>query len=488
MKGEAAMFGDQSIKDELVFSGRLVNPDGTPVPDGAYALTLSIFTEPSSGEALWSETFKQVFVSKGVFSIPVTKSALPSTDIVKGTTYLEIQTGTEIAPVRQMLDSTAFDTSLKSTPTQPVLSRDASFSFASNIAPDQLVSHLGKLTFSQVVGQASTIFQPWGIAVSGEYVFLTSREVPRRFQVINVSDPTRPSEIGSLILPPSSGSYFPEIFPSPDREYVYVLNRGIPQSGASDFGFLVIRASDPSVPTLEANYTIGNSPPYAMAFMGDLAILTNIFGNGIGVINLEKPAYPSLVGQLLTHEVLHAVAVSGNYAYVVSERDYSPGSTNTCYLFVFDLSNPSNPRIVSRTRLDQHPEHIATFVHVAGRYAYIATVTIDGGGIRGESQLLIVDIGNPSSPVVRSRMMLDLSLVYTMCVSGNWLYPQYSNRDGYDAIDITNPDQPRIATSFELTDPIEVAGTHHFLHGAIFGDYVYVVSESQNMLRVIRLP
>jgi len=483
------MFNTESLIDMQVFSGRLTNPDGKLVPDGAYGITLRIFAEPAGGKALWSETFKSVLIGKGVFSIPIMKGTLPSIEVFKDGAYLEIQVGAEVGLARQVFDSTVLDATLATTSAQSALKSDATFSFMKDVDPDLSVPRAVYPASSAVVGMVSTIPGPWGIAVSGEYVYLTGLAPDaRRFQVINVSNPDHPVEAGLLTLPPTLGCRLPEIFVSPNNQYACVMTCGTYGPHAQHYGFHVINVSRPGAPTLIGDYRTGPIP-FAMAFFGDYAILTRASSgsSGLDIISMENPSFPISVSQLSTPETLYGVAVSGNYAYIVSGWDISISApVDTCYLYVIDISNPSKPSIVSKRSLGQFPEYITAFIHVAGHYAYISTLYEQP--VAGESELLIVDIENPMQPEVRSRTGLDFRSVYTLLVSDRWLYAQYFNADRYDVLDIVDPARPMVTRYFELTDIFEVGVTHGTLHGAISGSYVYVVSESQNLLRVTRLP
>ena len=84
----------------------------------------------------------------------------------------------------------------------------------------------------------------------------------------------------------------------------------------------------------------------------------------------------------------HFVAISGSYAYVAAEWSDA--------LVVVDISNPASPvirgRVVSSSLLDH-----AYGVAVSGSFAYVAAVESDA--------LVVVDVSNPATPVIRGSVV-----------------------------------------------------------------------------------
>jgi hypothetical protein len=80
--------------------------------------------------------------------------------------------------------------------------------------------------------------------------------------------------------------------------------------------------------------------------------------------------------------------MSGPYAYVAAQGSYS--------LVVVDISNPASPvirgSVVSSSLLDH-----AAGVAVSGSFAYVAAL--------GSDSLAVVDISNPASPAVRGSVV-----------------------------------------------------------------------------------
>jgi hypothetical protein len=100
------------------FQGRLAKPDGTPVPDGTYALTFRVFDSPTGGTLRWEQTISSVLVRNGVFALLLGNGNPLGAGMFNGTPHLEMQIGND-PPL---------------SPRQPFVS--VSFAFKANTVPD----------------------------------------------------------------------------------------------------------------------------------------------------------------------------------------------------------------------------------------------------------------------------------------------------------------------------------------------------------------
>jgi len=57
------------IPQNVSYQGRLTDGSGTPVADGTYSLTFSIYDVETSGTALWTETHASVAIASGIFNV-----------------------------------------------------------------------------------------------------------------------------------------------------------------------------------------------------------------------------------------------------------------------------------------------------------------------------------------------------------------------------------------------------------------------------------
>ena len=90
------------------FQARLAKPDGTPLPDGTYTVTVSLWDIATGGsimtDRLWTET-ETVTVRNGVFSALLGKTTALTGGLFNNAVYLEVQVGTDapLAPRQQLV-------------------------------------------------------------------------------------------------------------------------------------------------------------------------------------------------------------------------------------------------------------------------------------------------------------------------------------------------------------------------------------------------
>ncbi|MCS6777393.1 MAG: hypothetical protein RMJ43_07370, partial [Chloroherpetonaceae bacterium] len=91
----------------LHFQGRLTRPDGTPLPDGNYALRFSLWSAATGGTERWNQSVNPVAVRNGTFAV-VLNVGTPA-DLFHTDLWLEIRIGSDppLRP-RQRLVSVAY--------------------------------------------------------------------------------------------------------------------------------------------------------------------------------------------------------------------------------------------------------------------------------------------------------------------------------------------------------------------------------------------
>ena len=90
------------------FQARLAKPDGTPLPDGTYTVTVSLWDIATGGsimtDQLWTET-ETVTVHNGVFSATLGATTALTGSLFSKAVYLEVQVGSDapLAPRQQLV-------------------------------------------------------------------------------------------------------------------------------------------------------------------------------------------------------------------------------------------------------------------------------------------------------------------------------------------------------------------------------------------------
>ncbi|MBI5183807.1 MAG: fibronectin type III domain-containing protein, partial [Nitrospinae bacterium] len=184
----------------------------------------------------------------------------------------------------------------------------------------------------------------------------------------------------------------------------------------------------PGFPYIKGSIELDNA--YKVYVSGNYAYVTG--GVALRVIDISNPSNPELIGYLDLPGYTDEVYVSGSYAYVVG---------GGAILLVIDISDPSNPIIIGSV----DPPGAAVVVqgamfYVSGSYAYMAG---------GDSGLVVIDISNPFNPEIIGSVDTP-GFAHAVSVSGSYAYVADRVSYLYSAfhiIDISNPSSPIITES-----------------------------------------
>ena len=159
------------------------------------------------------------------------------------------------------------------------------------------------------------------------------------------------------------------------------------------------------------------------------------------------PLDPVPVGSLVGWPP-YAIAVQGDYAYCVAHdvRNYDNNAQQpwTATFEIFDISDPTNPRLAGFLRLPHRVQGVA----VAGNYAYLAA------GVNG---LAVIDVSDPAAPTELTAWE-GSEFVFSVTVSGDHVFVS-AGPDGLRILSIADPTAPTEVGVFPATGgaPSEVA-------------------------------
>ena len=197
-------------------------------------------------------------------------------------------------------------------------------------SPDFVVVDISNSSNPTIVGSLSLPGGPRNIAVEGKYAFVASTRNSQELQIIDVSNPNSPTLIGTYNAPGTS-----------DMLGVDVVGSRVFMVRASDSAqdeFFIIDASDPTNPTLISSLDLGATA--------------------------------------------NEVYVNGGYAYIASD-------SNSAELQVVDITNIYTPQLVSTLNLwgGYNAETITGFLDkvIVGRLVY--------------GLVHIIDVSDPTAPV-----------------------------------------------------------------------------------------
>jgi len=258
--------------------------------------------------------------------------------------------------------------------------------------------------------------------------------------VVDATDPTRPTEIGS-----NSTRGYAQAVAVRDTT-VYIANRGD--------GLTILDASDPMRPVEIASLeTLGSAQ--AVALHGNTAYVADQRG-GMQIIDVATPANPKALGTYETLGFAQAVWIDGNIAYV---------ALGDAGLEMVDVSSPGAPQRLGFVELVGD----AGDVVVSNGIAYIAA------GYRG---VRIVDVSDPASPQELSFLSTAGEAMGVTLV-GNRLYVA-ERTEGLSVFSVADPRAPvQVAHVDTPGEAMQVA---------VSGDLAYVADRESGMQIVRLLP
>lgn len=313
------------------------------------------------------------------------------------------------------------------------------------------LGHLGELA---VAGRGAAAVQVVGnrAYVADQGTDDGVRVLNRAFRILEVSDPARPAQLGSLPLPGQIEAV------QVAGNLAYLADGGRYNSVGTFLGggLRVVDVSDPSNPVMFGGLTteIGAND---VQVVGNLAYLAD--WEGLRVLDVSNPASPVPVGQLNMPEGTTCLRVVGNHAYV--------GNWHAGFA-VLDVSNPASPVRLGGVDVNSG----ASEIFVAGHLAYLTT--------RGNPpRLEVVDISQPTQPVHLGGLTLPgngegVRVVGTTAYLAAW-------DAGLVIADVSNPAVPVLLGSLDTVGValgVEVAGNLAYVAAGNAGLQVIAVQLS----------
>jgi hypothetical protein len=258
-------------------------------------------------------------------------------------------------------------------------------------------------------------------------------------RIVNVSDPAAPYMVNSLGL--YGQNYGLGLFVADG--YVYVSDE--------NYGLYVADVSPTASPGFISSYVEQDFYPDAVAATGDYAyVLDDYFG--LRVMDVTTTPAPTLLGTADLPGTSPKLVLEGNLAYVA---DYAGG------LQIVDVTDPSSPGVIGSVA----PPGDQNDVAVQGTLAYLASPTMG---------LQIVDVSDPTAPFQRGSVNPP-GTTRGVAVDGDHAYLACMF-NGLQVADISNPDAPSIIGELDILgwpENVHLARGHAFL--CTMEDGLYIV-------------
>lgn len=204
------------------------------------------------------------------------------------------------------------------------------------------------------------------LAIQGNLVYVAAEG--GGLQIVDVTDP----------LNPDVKSPFPL---SDEAQDVAVMGGHAYVADRFGAGFVVVDVTDPDAPLRVGDVLApGGQEARGVAVQGAWAYCA-WSDTGLLAINISDPSAPTIVGQLVLHDVGSAspsrakkVAVSGSYAYVMADE-----------LHIVDISDPTNLTLETTYEIDIWDDDVS----LSGDFAMVVGST---------AGILVLNVSDPSDP------------------------------------------------------------------------------------------
>jgi len=274
---------------------------------------------------------------------------------------------------------------------------------------------IGALLYPNEVGFA--------VKVSGANAFLGLTDT---LKVANVSNPSSPTEIGSLSLPVNA----------------LALSGNTLFVGTSDGRLVVVDISNPAAPNQIGSVSI-TGLPNRMSVAGTLLFVAD-GAQGLLVFDISQPKSPALLSQFSLSAPIWDVSPSGTMAFLAADA---------LGLVVVDVSNPMQVKQRSQTTLPPFNPFpapssagsvtLAASVAVQSGLVYVGTTTDDEDA---SAFVAAFDFSQPSSPrlvAFRAQIGDDISVVSPsgsqLFLAANGIVVEYDDALPQNSIELYNP-------------------------------------------------
>jgi|GEM_PF-1487011 len=184
-------------------------------------------------------------------------------------------------------------------------------------------------------------------------------------KIIDISDPTNPQVLSTVIAPPYSTIHWGDAYKKDN--YVYWADHAYIDLFTEVDRIIVLDITDPSQPVHIVSDTCLRAKPRAIWIKDNYAYVAEDYGGrGLVVLDISDPYNIDSVGCFPTPEGrAWNVYIKGNYAYVCAHLQ---PALDTDRLYVLDITDPTNPYLIASYDTPYSPKDVfvdAPYVLVA---------------------------------------------------------------------------------------------------------------------------
>lgn len=253
---------------------------------------------------------------------------------------------------------------------------------------------------------------PWGVQVVGQHA-LVNLSSSRELKVLNVSNPSYPTEVATLDLSAEAG-----LLAGMEVKggYAYITDGGSKM--------LIVNIQDPGNPVFVKSHALVGTGAHELVISGSLAYV--IRGNAntyFDIVDISDPENPVNISTTNIQAYPQQIVVKQNKAYIVG--NYDNGKTK---LYIYDVLNSLSPSLLSATNTGKGGYGLAVS---AGR-AYVSNYAQDN--------IIVFNIADAYNPVLLSATGTQNGPGKLM-VNGDSLYALNSPANTLEVFDISKPNK-----------------------------------------------
>ena len=325
-----------------------------------------------------------------------------------------------------------------------------------------------QLSVAGTVTSHTQLDGPWGIAVSGSYVYAALYD-SHGLAIVDVSSSSSPS-IAGVFLNATFLLRARYVALNADATFAYVT---------ADTFFTVIDVSTKSSPTFAGVYYhayLNDAMQLAVSTTNpNHVFVVSYWSDSLFCIDVSNPGDPTLVSYFRDTVALNrawGIALTSALAYVCTYDSWNSK------LVIIDIGNPAAMELRSYAinPPSTYMMRSARSVALSSTYAFVA-------GYHRDS-LAVVDVADSIAPNATWRIQSSSRLdgVLELFLSGDLLYALSPLDNMLTVLDVSSPTQPTVSAYIANVNFNGAQGM------AKLGDYAYITSRTRNSLTVVNVP
>ncbi len=293
----------------------------------------------------------------------------------------------------------------------------------------------------------------YDICVNGNYAYVSNHEYGLR--VIDFSNPQLPVDIGLYTVPGHTE------YVECHNNYLFLTNNN---SGIND-GLIVFDISNPFsliyVGLLDIMGDTGN-----MDIINDYIYIISNDNYCIGIVDINNAILPNIVGTIETEGLCSGLVISDSVLFIEDHLGNGYG------IYIYDISNPTNPVFRADHPIQSWPYHITASNDVL----YIGFKSVSSYTV---CWLQLIDVSDPSSPSDLTTCG-NKGRIYYSAINDSIAFVTLQ-RGGLGIVNIENPSAPFEIINMDINTTKDLVLIDEYLYLAVdCGLYAIDVSDPYN--------